>query len=49
MEDTDRSQGNKLQNIYLVVLGIEMIFNVIGVAELLKDRGKIKRWLKIES
>lgn len=25
-----------------------MIFNVIGVVELLKDRGKIKRWLRIE-
>lgn len=38
-----RSQRKTLGDIYLVVLSIELVFNITEVAELPKNRGKIKR------
>lgn len=38
-----RSQRKTLGDISLVVLSIELVFNITEVAELPKNRGKIKR------
>lgn len=37
-----------LGDIYLVVLSIELVFYITEVAELPKNRGKIKMWVRTE-